>query len=60
MTGTKVKRRDFRLDQMLEGHQEQMALFMDGWEYDEEIDAFIQLPLKEYPITDYRRVQYHG
>ena len=60
VTGTKVKRRDFRLDQMLEGHQEQMSLFMDGWEYDEEIDAFIPLPLKEYPITDYRRVQYHG
>ncbi len=60
VTGTKVKRRDFRLDQMLEGHTEQMSLFMDGWEYDEEIDAFIPLPLREYPLTDYRRVQSHG
>ena len=58
VTGTKVKRRDYRLDEMLDGHQEQMSLFMDGWEYDEEIDAFIPKPLKEYPLTDYRRVQY--
>lgn len=60
VTGTKVKRRDFRLDEMLDGHQEQLTLFMDGWEYDEEIDAFIPKPLKEYPLTDYRRVHYHG
>lgn len=56
--GTKVKRRDFRLDEMLEGHQEQMSLFMTDWEYDEEIDAYIPKPLREYPLTDYRRVQY--
>lgn len=60
VTGTKVKRRDFRLDQMLEGHTEQTSLFMDGWEYDEEIQAYIPLPLKEYPLTDYRKVQSHG
>lgn len=60
VTGTKVKRRDFRLDEMLDGHQEQITLFMDGWEYDEEIDAFIPKPLKEYPLTDYRRVHCNG
>lgn len=60
VTGTKVKRRDFRLDEMLERHQEQTSLFMDGWEYDEEIDAYIPLPLKEYPLTDYRRMQEYG
>ncbi len=60
VTGTKVKRRDYRLDEMLDGHQEQMSLFMADWEYDEEIQAFIPKPLKEYPPTDYRRVHCHG
>lgn len=55
--GSMIKRRDFRLDQMLEGHTEQMSLFMLGWEYDEEIKAFIPLPIREYPLIDYRRVQ---
>lgn len=59
VTGTMVKRRDYRLDEMLDGHQEQLSIFMDGWEYDEEIDAYIPKPLKEYPLTDYRRVQCH-
>jgi hypothetical protein len=42
---------------MLEGHQEQMTLFMTGWEYDEEIQAFIPLPIREFPPIHYRRVQ---
>lgn len=60
--GTQVKRRDFRLDQMLEGHTNRPTLFMaaEGWEYDEEIHAYIPKPIKEYPLTDYRRVQTHG
>lgn len=58
--GTKVKRRDFRLDQMLEGHQEQVSFSMTEWENDEETKAFIPLPLKEYPLTDYREVYRHG
>jgi hypothetical protein len=28
-----------------------------GWEYDEESQAFIPLPIKEFPPTHYRRVQ---
>lgn len=60
VTGTKVKRRDFRLDEMLAGHQEQMTLFMTDWEYDEEVQAFIPKPLREYPLTDYRRVHCNG
>lgn len=56
VTGTKVKRRDFRLDEMLEGREEQMTIFMDDWEYDEEIGALIPKPLKEYPLMDYREV----
>lgn len=57
VTGNFLKRRDFRLDQLLEGHQEQMTLDMQGWEYDEETDAFIPAPIREYPLTDYRNVQ---
>lgn len=60
VSGTKVKRRDYRLDEMLDGHQSQMTLFMDGWEYDEEIQAYIPSPLKEYPLVDYWRVNNHG
>ena len=56
--GNKVKRRDFRLDELLEGQREQMSLFgasgscASEWEYDEEIQAFIPLPIKEYPLMD--------
>ena len=55
--GNQMKRRDFALDELLNGHEEQMNIFMIGWEYDEEVQAFIPSPIKEYPLTDYRRVQ---
>ena len=54
--GSSIKRRDYRLDEMLDGHNNQMSLFMDGWEFDEETNAFIPTPIKEYPPTDYRRL----
>lgn len=60
VTGTKVKRRDFRLDQMLEDNDDQVSLSVTGWEYDDEMKSFIPLPLKEYPLMDYRMVQYNG
>ena len=60
VSGSMIKRRDFRLDQMLEGHTEQMSLFMTGWEYDEEVQALIPLPIREYPLIDYRRVHVNG
>ncbi|MFY9483666.1 MAG: DNA methyltransferase [Tissierellaceae bacterium] len=56
--GTRLKRRDYRFDELLAGNQEQMSIFMMGWEYDEEIQAFIPAPMKEFPLVDYRRVQY--
>lgn len=61
VTGTMIKRRDFRLDQMLEKHEEhkeQISMFTDGWEYDKESHTFIPKPIKEFPLTDYRRVQH--
>ncbi|MDR1776849.1 MAG: hypothetical protein LBR31_03335 [Desulfovibrio sp.] len=57
VSGCLLKRRDFRLDQMLDGHQEQKSFFMLDWEYDEEIKAFIPLPIREFPPTHYRMVQ---
>lgn len=57
VTGTQIKRRDFRLDELLCGHEEEMSLFTANWEYDEEVQAFIPAPIKEYPLTDYKKVQ---
>ncbi len=56
VTGDSIKRRDYRLNELLDGHAEQMTLFMIGWEYDEEIQAFIPSPVQEFPPTDYRRL----
>lgn len=56
VTGSNIKRRDYALNELLEGHEEQMNIFMLGWEYDEETKAFIPAPVHEYPPTDYRRL----
>ncbi len=56
VTGNSIKRRDYRLNELLDGHEQQMTIFMIGWEYDEEIQAFIPSPVQEYPPTDYRRL----
>ena len=60
VTPVLVKRRDFRLDQMLEGHDDsELWYLMNNWEYDKEVKAYIPKPIKEYPLTDYRKVQNH-
>jgi hypothetical protein len=60
VTGNKVKRRDFRLDEMLEGNvakgQTRSLFGADNspavdWEYDEETKTFIPKPIREYPLT---------
>ena len=56
VTGNSIKRRDYRLHELLDGHEQRMTIFMSGWEYDEEIQAFIPSPIQEYPPTDYRRL----
>lgn len=58
VSGDLIKRRDFRFDELLAGQEKQISIFTLGWEYDEEIQAFIPEPIKEYPLIDYRRVQY--
>ena len=57
VTGNQVKRRDFRLDQLLDGQQEQISFDMVNWEYDEEVQGFLPKPIQEFPLVDYRRVQ---
>ena len=56
VTGDQIKRRDYEFAELLDGHEKQMNIFMLGWEFDEEINAFIPAPVKEYPLTDYRRL----
>lgn len=62
VTGDKVKRRDYRLSELLEGGEEQVSLFGDDgdridWEYDEETKAYIPSAIAEYPPVNYWEVQ---
>lgn len=59
VSGNKMKRRDYRLDQLMKGHDTQMDLemLMGGWEFDEETQAWIPSPIKEYPLMNYWEVQ---
>ena len=54
-----LKRRDFRLDQMLEGREQQYTLDMIDWMYDEEVKAYIPLPFREFPPLHYKKVAQH-
>lgn len=54
VSGNQIKRRDYALDELLSGHDKQMNIFQISWEYDEEVQAFIPAPVREYPLTDYR------
>lgn len=59
LVGDKVKRLDYRFDEMLEGsaNQTQLSLFgLSGtptseWELDEETGAMIPKPIREYPLV---------
>lgn len=70
VTGNQIKRRDFRLDVLLKEnpddklYEPQMSLFgfdsannEDNWMIDPETNDPVPKPIKEYPLTDYRRVQ---
>ena len=70
VTGNQMKRRDFRLDVLLkenpddELYEPQMSLFgfdrannEDNWMIDPETQDPVPKPIREYPLTDYRRVQ---
>ena len=55
----KIKRRDYRLDQLMKKTDMQMDLdmYLGKWEYDEEIQEWIPSPIKEYPLVNYWEVQ---
>ena len=58
-TGDMIKRRDYRLDELMKAQNEQMDMDMllNGWEYDEEMKSWIPSPIKEYPPINYWEVQ---
>ncbi len=58
--GNKMKRRDYRLDQLLKTKENQMdmEMYLGGWEYDEETKAWVPSPIKEYEPVVYWEVQY--
>ena len=72
VTGTMLKRRDFRLDVLMEAEssgsaeQNQLSLLhegpsnMDYWMTDPETQKPIPKPIREYPLTDYRKVHENG
>lgn len=65
VTGDKVKRRDFRLDEMLEGSADQIQFSLFGssgtptseWELDPETGAMIPKPIWEYSMVSLYEVQ---
>jgi len=69
MNGTNLKRKDYRLDVLLNEHPDpgmyssQLTLFSDdastydNWMLDEETNTVIPRPVKEFPMVDYRKVQ---
>lgn len=64
LDGSLVKRRDFRLDKLMEVNEQakkgQIPLGVNGVGYDDKKHEFIPLPIKEYPPIDYRRLCEHG
>ena len=60
ISGDLMKRRDFRLDQLLKGEAEkqkrQAMLFVPGWEYDAELMTLIPSPIKEFVPVEYWRL----
>ena len=59
ITGNKIKRRDYRLDQLMQTQDEQvnMEMLLGGWEFDNDTRAWIPAPIKEYPLMNYWEVQ---
>ena len=59
VTGNKIKRRDYRLDQLMKDKSDQMDLdaYMSNMVYDAETNAWVPAPIAEYPPINYWEVQ---
>ena len=57
--GNMIKRRDYRLDELMKTQEDQMDLtmYMGGWEYDEDTQAWVPSAIEEYPLMNYWEVQ---
>lgn len=56
VTGFLIKRRDYCLNQMLEGNTQTPDLFMNNWQYDTATKTYIPNPIKEFALCDYRKL----
>lgn len=56
VTGNKIKRRDFRLDHLLDRKNNTPEIFENDLEYDSNTQTFIPKPIKEFPLIDFRRI----
>ena len=56
--GDKVKRREYRFDELLKVNDDElnMMMYMNGLEYDEKLKEWIPSPLKEYELVDYKNL----
>ena len=59
VTGNKIKRRDYRLDQLMRDRSDQidMDTYLSNMVYDTETDAWVPVPIAEYPLMNYWEVQ---
>ena len=59
ITGSKLKRLDYRLDQLMKDNlaEEDRKISPEHWEFDKDIDAWVPKPIKEYPLMNYWEVE---
>jgi len=60
VTGDIFKRRDFQLDQLMAAAGQMDLAFMADWDYDNELEAYIPKPIKEYAPKEYWRLPEDG
>ena len=56
--GNKVKRREFRFDELLKVNTTtpDIMMLLSGFEYDKELKEWIPAPIKEYEVVDYKNL----
>lgn len=60
VSGAKLKRRDFRFDELISADRQEHSLFSLDWEFDDETQTYMPRPIREFAPTHYRRVQQDG